>query len=1076
MKSNFEVIFSITITYMLVLYIVGFISEKLYLKNSKIISNPYVYSLTLAVYCTTWTYYGSVGRASTNGIEFLSIYVGPTLVIFTWWFLLRKIVRISENHNITSIADFISFRYGKSKKLGIVVTLFCLMGIIPYISVQLKAINETMLMLSYNTSDLGTKILLVNDTAFYVSIFIGIFGSFFGTRHFGDQRKHPALVGVIAFESLIKLILFLIGGIFITYYIFDGFLDIFHKVSSSDISLIKDNYIKFSTVRSGNSSVSEWFSLTVMSMCAIMFLPRQFHMAVIENNDEKHIIRAMYIFPLYLFLINLFVIPVAFGGLLMFKGGGNPDYYSLSILLQKDFYFIGVLIFVGGLAAGTGMIIVTSVSLANMFINNLVLPIIVKLVIRVRLGIILVHLKRLSTVLIVMAGYWYFINVGSSFSLVSLGLTSFAAVTQFAPAVIFGIFWKDAGEKGALAGICSGFGVWFYTLIVPYLASSGVIDYSIMYEGLFGLNILKPTALFGLEGLDIWSHSLFWSLFINLSLLIIVSIFSKKTTLEKECAALCIESFHFGIFSRKRSVLEGLTIDDIESVLQNFFGKNFAKQKTDEYLERIGKKRGELTDNETWTFRDMAEKILSGAVGPGASKLIFESYSKVLGRGEEKAIDVFKDLLSYGLGESKETLVRRISELHVILDISRIFANPDSLELKVYKALDIVKTSFGFDFIILRRKINKSLAVYSYSGDVNSSLVTSYVVVDDKTSYIGKSVVMKKPFAVNDIDQITLNEFSVDLKKYGVLCFAHIPLIINGDVHGIISCYSRKTKGLFVKDMVNLLESIANQMAYLINNHYQLEEIISIREISRELEIAKNIQMSLLPNILPFVNGVKMSGVCYPSEFVGGDYYDFIGISDTSFDMIMADVSGHNVASALVMTELRSIVKSILNFSSEMTPAKIMTLINREIYGDLTKLEFIITMVYMRVDMNSMKITFSNAGHYNPFVFNKNGKLEEVKWGEPLIGVIDDYVYSEKSYEIEQGDTVFLFTDGIIETEDESGNFFGIDRLKDVLKTISGDDTSPENIIMNVHKSLIQYRGSKKQSDDITMSCFTVNI
>lgn len=1075
MKSDFEIIFAITIAYMVVLYLVGFISEKLYLKSEKIISNPYVYSLTLAVYCTTWTYYGSVGRAATNGIEFLSIYLGPTLVIFTWWFLLRKIVRISENNNITSIADFISFRYGKSKRLGIVVTLFCLIGVIPYISLQLKAINETMLLLSYNTSDLGTKSLLINDTAFYVSIFIGIFGSFFGTRHFGDQRKHPALVGVIAFESLVKLIIFLIGGIFITYFIFDGFIDIFQKAASSDISAIKNSYIKFSTLKSGNSSASEWFSLTVMSMFAIMFLPRQFHMAVVENTDEKHILKAMYLFPLYLFLINLFVIPVAFGGLLTFKGGGNPDYYSLSILLEKDYYFVGTLIFIGGLASGTGMIIVTSVSLANMFINNLVLPVIVKLVIRVRLGLILPHLKRLSTVLIVMAGYWYFINVGSSFSLVNLGLTSFAAVAQFAPAIIFGIFWKDATEKGALIGIFGGFVVWFYTLIVPYLASSGVIDYSIMYEGLFGISIFKPTAFLGLDDLDIWSHCLFWSLFFNLSLLILVSIFSKKSIAEKETATQCIESFHFGIFSSKRSVLEGLTMEDIESILQNFFGKNFAEQKIYSYLERVGKGKDELNQNEIWTFRDKTEKILSGAVGPGAAKLIFESYAKISGRGEEKVIDVFKDLLSYGIGESKETLVRRISELNVILDISRIFVSHNSLELKVYKALDIVRNSFGFDLILLRRKINESLSVYSYAGESKGSLITSYRVIDQERSYIGKAAIMKKSFAVNDIDQITLNEFLVDLKKDGVLCFAHIPLIINDDLHGVISCYSRKMKGIFSREIISLLESIANQMAYLINNHYQLEEIIKIREISKELEIAKNIQMSLLPDILPFVNGVKMSGVCYPSEFVGGDYYDFMGISDNVFDVIIADVSGHNVASALVMTELRSIVKSILNFSREISPAKIMTLLNKEINGDLTKLQFIITMIYMRVDMDKRTITFSNAGHYHPIVLNKESVLEELKWGEPLIGVIDDYLYTEQTYQINSGDTVFLYTDGIIEAENSNGEFFGMDKLKDALKDINLFETLPENIIMKVNNMITGFRGNKKQSDDITMACFTVD-
>ena len=192
MNSYFKIIFIITLCYLILLYIIGYISEKIYLKKPQYLSNPYIYSLTLAVYCTTWTYYGSVGRAATNGVEFISIYIGPTLIIFTWWFFLRKIVRISENHNITSITDFISFRYGKSRRLGIIVTFLCLIGVIPYISLQLKAINETMILLSYNTPDINIRPSVFKDISLYVSIIIGVFGAFFGTRHFGDHRKHPS--------------------------------------------------------------------------------------------------------------------------------------------------------------------------------------------------------------------------------------------------------------------------------------------------------------------------------------------------------------------------------------------------------------------------------------------------------------------------------------------------------------------------------------------------------------------------------------------------------------------------------------------------------------------------------------------------------------------------------------------------------------------------------------------------------------------------------------------------------------------------------------------------------------------
>lgn len=1072
MSNNFEVVFFITLLYLFLLYIVGYISEKLYIKNSKYICNPYVYSLTLAVYCTTWTYYGSVGRAVSNGIEFLAIYIGPTLIIFTWWFFLRKLVRIAENHSITSLADFISFRYGKSKRLGILVTLLCLIGVIPYISLQLKAINETIFLIAYNTPYLGTKTLLVKDTAFYVSIIIGIFGALFGTRHFGDHRKHPSLVGVIAFESIIKLIVFLIAGIFITYFMYDGFRDILSQVVNSQSPFIKGKLDTVFKIGGSNVSSSEWLALVVMSMFAVMFLPRQFHMAVIENTDEKHIIKSMYLFPLYLFVINIFVIPIAFAGLIKFEGGGNPDYYSMGLLIENGNYLLAILVYLGGLSAATGMIIVTSVSLANMFINNFILTFIVRYVIKINLGMIIPHLKRAATLFVVMVGYYYFVKVGSSFSLVNLGLTSFAAVSQFAPAIIFGIFWRDANEKGALAGISLGFLFWFYTLIVPYMAKSGVIDYNIILNGLFGVKILRPTALFGLDTLDIWSHSLFWSLAFNIAGIVLVSSLSEKSVVESETASLCVDSFSFGYIARKRSVIEGLTVDDIESILNNFFGKKTSQEKITAYLQTINKNRGNLNMTEVTTLRDKAEEMLSSAVGPGAAKLIFESYAQIKGKGETKVIDVFKDLLSYGVGESKETLVKRISELNVILDISRIFSSVNTLETKLFKALEIIKDTFHFDLVILRRKIGEVLAVYSYAGELNSSLLTSYRLIDPKRSYIGKAAVQKIPLAVNDINQIELNEFSIDLKKHGVISFAHIPLIINEEVHGIITCYSKLFKNVFSKEIISLLQSIANQMAYMINNHYQTEEIIKMREVAKELEIAKQIQKSLLPEKYPEVYGVQMLGVCYPSEFVGGDYYDFYQIREGVFDVVIADVSGHNVASALIMTELRSIIKSIINFQKNITPAKIMSILNREIYGDLTKLEFIITMIYMRVNINNGTITFSNAGHHPPIVFQQGKEIKELIFGDPLLGLMEDISYKEMTYTLKDNDVVFMYTDGIIETENDKREFYGIKRLKDTL--VNSREESLNGLFKLIFDDVVNFRGSKVQNDDITMTAFKV--
>jgi sigma-B regulation protein RsbU (phosphoserine phosphatase) len=1072
MNSYFKIIFIITLCYLILLYIIGYISEKIYLKKPQYLSNPYIYSLTLAVYCTTWTYYGSVGRAATNGVEFISIYIGPTLIIFTWWFFLRKIVRISENHNITSITDFISFRYGKSRRLGIIVTFLCLIGVIPYISLQLKAINETMILLSYNTPDINIRPSVFKDISLYVSIIIGVFGAFFGTRHFGDHRKHPSLVGVIAFESAVKLILFLAAGVYITYFLFDGFSDLIHKVLVSENYLIKSKVDDLFTLNNSNVASYEWLAMITMSMFAVMFLPRQFHMAVVENTDEKHILKAMYLFPIYMFIINIFVIPIAFAGLLTFDGTGASDYYSLGIFIENKGYIMAILVFLGGLSAATGMIIVTSVSLANMFVNNFLLPLMVRYVIKVNIGLIIPHLKRITTIFVVLLGYFYFISVGSSLSLVNLGLSSFAAVSQFAPAIILGLYWRGANEKGAIAGITTGFLVWFYTIMIPYFTRAGIISYNIEIDGLFRIGLLKPTALFGLDTLGFWSHSLFWSLLLNTAIFVSVSIFTKKSSVENETASLCIDSFSLAYIGRKRSVIEGLSVDDIESILKNFFGKKRGEEIIYNYLSNIKKNKDELTSTEITTLRDYAEKMMASAVGPGAAKLIFESYSQISGRGEEKVIDVFKDLLSYGIGESKETLLNRISELNVILDISRIFSSVDSLEIKIYKALEVIKDTFNFDLIILRRKTNGALSVHSYVGESNYDLITSFRKIDPENSYIGKAVSEKKPIAINDISQIATNEYSIDLKKNGVLSFAHIPLIINNDVHGIISFYNKLKKNVFSNELMRLLQGLANQLAYMINNHYQTEELIKMREVSKELEIAKEIQKTLLPEDYPTVAGVVMKGVCYPSEYVGGDYYDFFETREGVFDLVIADVSGHNIASALVMTELRSIIKSIINFQQNITPGKIMTLLNREIYDDLTRLDFIITMLYMRVNVNNNTITFANAGHHYPIVYQPEKEIKEVKFGDPLLGVLKDLTYSETTYNIKSGDIVFTYTDGIIETESEEGEFYGINRLKSLLYNTATDNF--DLLFKLIYQDTINFRGSLKQADDITMSAFKV--
>ena len=442
-----------------------------------LIANPYIYALSLAVYCTSWTFYGSVGRAATSGIGFLPIYLGPTLMAALWWLLLIKILRVSKANRITSIADFVASRYGKSQLLGGLVTVIAVVGIIPYIALQLKAISTSFaIILHYPGVAMPEKIgsqLFIGDNTFYIAMMLAVFTILFGTRHLDATERHEGLVAAIAFESVVKLVAFLAVGLFFTYSMYDGFADIFRRASENP------QLQGLLTMSSDTGTYTSWASLTLLSMFAILFLPRQFQVAVVENVDERHLNKAIWLFPLYLLAINIFVLPVALGGLLRFPTSGvDADTFMLTLPIAEKQLWIALLAFIGGLSAATGMVIVETIALSTMVCNDLVMPLLLRtpglrLAERQDLSRLLINIRRGAIVGILMLGYLYFYLAGEAYALVSIGLISFSAVAQFAPAIIGGLFWKGATRLGAIAGLSAGFAVWVYTLLLPSFAKSG---------------------------------------------------------------------------------------------------------------------------------------------------------------------------------------------------------------------------------------------------------------------------------------------------------------------------------------------------------------------------------------------------------------------------------------------------------------------------------------------------------------------------------------------------------------------------------------------------------------------------
>ncbi len=477
--------------YIGLLFAVAWFADRRAAQGRSIISNAWVYSLSLAVYATAWTFYGSVGRAATDGVGFLPIYIGPTLTMLVGWFVLRKMVRIARLNRTTSLADFVASRYGKSALIGGLVTVIAVIGILPYISLQLKAVSTSFqILLGYPEIVMPPKagsMVVMQDTAFYVALFMALFAIAFGTRQLDAAERHEGMVAAIAFESLVKLVAFLAVGIYVAFFMYDGLGDLFARAAGRP-----DLDVLMAPLGGAAGSYASWVWLTVLSMLAIVFLPRQFQVAVIENTDERHLKRAAWLFPLYMLAINVFVLPIAFGGVLHFpEGNVDADTFVLTLPMTQKAEGLALFVFIGGLSAATGMVIVETIALSTMVCNDLVMP----LLLRIRafrlteqrdLSSLLLDIRRASIIALLMGGYFYYLLAGEAYALVSIGLISFAAVAQFAPAVIGGLYWRGGTRLGALSGLVAGFSVWTYTLLLPAFAKSGWLGVEFVERGPVG--------------------------------------------------------------------------------------------------------------------------------------------------------------------------------------------------------------------------------------------------------------------------------------------------------------------------------------------------------------------------------------------------------------------------------------------------------------------------------------------------------------------------------------------------------------------------------------------------------------
>jgi Na+/proline symporter/signal transduction histidine kinase len=611
--------------YLGLLFAIAYYGDRRADAGRSIISSPFIYALSLAVYCTSWTFYGSVGRATSSGVNFLAIYIGPTLMAALWWLLLRKMIRISKVNRITSIADFIASRYGKSTMLGGLVTIIAMVGIMPYISLQLKAVSGSFNLLQHYPDTIAPAwpgaVPVLQDTALYVALILAVFAILFGTRHLDATERHEGMVAAIAFESLVKLLAFLAVGIFVTFGVYSGFGDLFDHAAAIP---------KLNTLLTfgGAGSYASWTWLTVLSMLAIICLPRQFQVAVVENVDEKHLTKAIWLFPLYLLAINIFVLPIAVAGQLRFPTGAvDPDTFVLILPMAERQLLLALLVFIGGMSAATGMVIVETIALSTMVCNDLLMPVLLRIPSlrlneRRDLSGLLLAIRRGTIVLVLLLGYGYFRLAGEAYALVAIGLVSFAAVAQFAPALIGGIFWKGGSRSGALAGLSAGFLVWTYTLLLPSFAQSGWLPQRFLEQGPFGIAWLRPLQLFGLAGLDQVVHGLFWSLLANVGGYVGVSLFSQQSAVEHRQATIFVDVFQKP--SGARFWRGSASVPELRMLLRRFLGPSRA----DEALAAYAQQRGLDGSQELGADADLvhfAETLLAGAIGAASAHAMVAS-------------------------------------------------------------------------------------------------------------------------------------------------------------------------------------------------------------------------------------------------------------------------------------------------------------------------------------------------------------------------------------------------------------------------------------------------------------------
>ncbi len=611
------VVIAVALAYIGLLFLVASYGDRARGMGSSRRSRLLIYPLSLAIYCTSWTFFGSVGSASRTGYEFLTIYIGPVLMLGLFSPLIARVVRLAKAQNITSIADFIAARYGKGQAVAATVALIAIVGMVPYIALQLKAVSSSLETIIGHISPAAEATRpVLGDISLFVALLMAAFAVLFGTRHIDATEHQDGLMLAIATESIVKLFAFLAVGTFVTFWMFGGPAALWATASAHPDT---------AAIFTRSPALDTFLATTLLSFVAIILLPRQFHVAVVENHSESEIKRAAWLFPLYLVLINLFVVPIALAGLLTFsKGEVDSDMFVLALPWQAGSTVLTMAAFVGGLSAATAMVIVESVALSIMVSNDLIMPLVLQrretlISGRENIGSLLLMVRRLAIFGLLLLAYMYYRSAGDA-QLASIGLLSFAAIAQLAPAFFGGLLWRRGTAAGAIAGMTAGILVWAYTMLLPTFADIGVVGKHIVTGGPWGWMLLRPQHLFGLSVAPL-VQGVFWSLLVNILCFVGFSLRREPTPIERLQANLFVPSELAPMAPSFRLWRSSVTVEELTTTVARYLGEERTRTAFENFA---ASQRISLDAKEDVDFRLVryAEHILASAIGAASSRLV----------------------------------------------------------------------------------------------------------------------------------------------------------------------------------------------------------------------------------------------------------------------------------------------------------------------------------------------------------------------------------------------------------------------------------------------------------------------